>query len=322
MRPLFRREQDRIASRWCESSDGIAFQISKINPALRLQHHKRQGITINSYRSGELTCGRFCTGIEGLFPAVRTGPLVTEKLTAAGKTKIRRAIQNSSVDFRCLMTVTFSPSLSELDYSDPNKPVISQKWGKEKFKRFIHSIKVACDRRHVTSGGSFDRLAYVWVAELQASGNIHFHVLLNHRFPVLWLTRLWGQAPNSIDVRRVHNQHHAGCYLRKYISKGESLIIGNRYGISQNLRETMRSIKFSTDCKDETKRIHELLYALKEDVESNGGKVFDYGFFIPPPSRPVVYRNGKKINKTKGVNGQLVPFILREVDEIIDPIPF
>lgn len=333
MIPLFRREQDRIASRWCDSSEGLAFQRSKINPALRLENSKRQGFTVNSYRSGELTGARFSTGLEGCFPPGRSGRLVTEKLTAAGKTKIRRAIQNASVDFRCMMTVTFDPSQSELDYTDPDRPVVSQTWGKEKFKRFIHSIKVSCDRRAKVSHDEAKRLAYVWVAELQDSGNIHFHVLLNQRLPITWLTRLWGQAKNSIDVRPVQNKNHAGCYLRKYITKGVAPIEGNRYGISQNLREAMKPMKLSTDGKKETKEIQDIIDALSEDITRNGGKVIDCGFFIPPPSRSVTYEEGfrpgatknrkrGKIRKTRAVSGQLAPFILQEVIDIIDPIPF
>lgn len=322
MRPLTCREQDRIASRWCDSFEGLAYQRSKIRPSLRLEHSKRSGFTVNSYRSGELTGARFSTGLEGCFPPGRSGPLVTEKLTASGKTKIRRAIQNASVDFCCMMTVTFDPAQSELDYSDPEKPVISQVWGKKKFKRFINSIKVSCDRRAKVSGDGSRQLAYVWVAELQESGNIHFHVLLNQRLPILWLTRLWGQAANSIDVRPVQNKNHAGCYLRKYITKGVAPIEGNRYGISQNLRETMKPMKISTDDKHKEKEIQDIIYALSEDITNNGGKVIDCGFFIPPPSRSVTYRKKGKTRKTKGVNGQLAPFILREVIDIIDPIPF
>lgn len=334
MIPLSPREQKRLMDAWCDSSEYRAYRASRINPALRIPLIKRSGYTVNSYRSGEITGAQFHTGYESCFaPPSRVGPLVTDKLSRSGKTKIRRAIQNSPVDFVCLMTVTFDPSVSHHSGIIPGcsgsiSPLllpgntVSHTWAKDKFKRFINSIKVSCDRRSKVSGDASKRLAYVWVAELQASGNIHFHVLLNHRLPIVWLTHLWGQAANSIDVRPVQNQNHAGCYLRKYISKGVARIEGNRYGISQNLREAMKPMKTSTDNKKESEAIKEIIDALKEDIEKNGGAVIDCGFFVPPPTRSVPYRKKGKIRKTKAVSGELAPFIKREVLDIVDPIPF
>lgn len=323
-------ERDVIANRWADTEDGRKYQRSKINPWLAIcEHVKRRGFTVNQYRSGEVTGAQFQTGYESCFPPVRFGQLETEEMSSRGKTKIRRAIQCADVDFRCFMTVTFDPVLSELDEDGK----VSQKWGKEKFKKFIHAIKVSCDRKAALSGDESKRIAYVWVAELQASGNIHFHVMLNHRLPIEWLTRLWNQAKNSIDVRPVQNKNHASCYLRKYISKGKSTIIGNRYAISQNLRETMKPMKKTTEDNEQVKAVKELIDAIKNDIESNGGKVIDCGFFIPPPSRSVVYEEGfkpgapinrkrGKIRKTKAVSGHLGPFIMKEVVDIFDPIPF
>lgn len=318
-RPLSSREQNRLMNQWCDSPFGRNYQRSKVNPWLAIcQHNKRRGFTVNQYRSGEVTGAIFQTGYESCFVVPRSGPLVTECLSRAGKTKIRRAIQNAETDFRCFMTVTFDPAMSKQDENGN----VCQKWGKEKFKTFIHSIKVSCDRRAAVANDESKRLAYVWVAELQENDNIHFHVMLNHRLPIAWLTKLWNQSTNSIDVRPVQNKNHASCYIRKYISKGQSTISGNRYGISQNLRETMKPMKKSTDDKKESEAIKAIVDALKEDIEANGGRVIDCGFYIPPPSRSVTYRKKGKMRKTRAVSGQLGPFIISEVKDILDPIPF
>lgn len=317
-------------NQWCDSSSSRKYQRSKINPWLAIcEHSKRRGFTVNQYRSGEVTGAQFQTGYESCFPPVRMGLLETKEMSRLGKTKIRRAIQCADVEFRCFMTVTFDPASSKLD----DKGKVCQRWGKEKFKKFIHAIKVSCDRKAKVSGDDSKRIAYVWVAELQDNGNIHFHVMLNHRLPIRWLTRLWNQSSNSIDVRPVNNKNHASCYIRKYITKGEAVISGNRYGISQNLRETMKPMKKTTESKDQADAIRELIESMKRDIESNGGKVIDFGFFIPSPARSVVYEEGfrpgahkdrkrGKIRKTKAVSGQIGPFILNEVNDILDPIPF
>ena len=238
------------------------------------------------------------------------------------------------------MTVTFDPKCSEMERIEgahiqsgamgvispllTGKYVVDQIWAKEKFKRFINSIKVSCDRRATLTSWHNEekRLAYVWVAEIQKSGNIHFHVLVNQRLPIKWLSKLWGQAANSIDVRSIQNKNHASCYLRKYISKSFAPITGNRYGISQNLRETMKPIKRMTDDKDQVKAVNELIDSLKADIEQNGGRIIDFGFHIPAPSRSVVYCKKGKMKKTKAISSQIAPFIINKFLDVVDPLPF
>lgn len=86
----------------------------------------------------------------------------------------------------------------------------------------------------------------------------------------------------------------------------------------------MRPIKMTVEDKKSVEQVQEIISALTADIERNGGKVIDCGFYIPQPSRSVPYikKGESKIRYTKGVNGQIGPFIIREVMEIIDPIPF
>lgn len=272
-----------------------------------------------------MTGGRFTTGHESKVAMVpRSGPVVTQRLTQKARTKVRRAIQNAPDLFRCFMTVTFSPSHLKPWHLDENGRV-RQDYAKEKFKKFLHSIKVARDRKAKASGNESDKIAYVWVAEIQqeTTGNVHFHVLLNHRLPIAWLTKLWAQANNSIDVKRIDNINHASCYIRKYMAKENSTIQGNRYGITQQLRESMKPEKKTIEGRELNKHIFEIIEELTDTIESNGGKVLDHGFYIPTPSRSVPFKNkqGHK-QKTKPVNKGLAPYLLRQVEELQNTSPF
>lgn len=301
----------------------------------------RQGFTLNRFRSGELTGARFCTGLESASSLpTRSGVLVTQSLTQKSRTKIRRAIQNAEHDFRCFLTVTFAPCKFHEWQSDFIGPVtpwtckpwehnsdgsIRQDFAKYKFKKFLHSIKVAYDRKAAKSGRPSDSIAYVWVAEIQlkTTNNIHFHVLLNHRIPIKWLTALWSQASNSIDVRSINNLNHASCYIRKYMEKDKSEIQGNRYAITQGLRASMQSVKTVISGRLERNSVYDIVADLSDTIHANGGKVLDHGFYLPAPSRSVLYR-GKdgRSHKTTGVNSAFPVYLLQQISEFVAPLPF
>lgn len=283
----------------------------------------RVGFTVNAFRSGEITGARFFTGSSSkLMRGGRSGAITTECLTKPARTKIRRAIQCASDTFRCFMTVTFSPDHLKPWHVD-DQGVVLQEYAKYKFKKFLHSIKVARDRRSVASGRESDRIAYVWVAELQENGNVHYHVLLNHRLPIVWLTGLWGQAKNSIDVRSINNINHASCYLRKYMAKERSRIDGNRYGITQNLRETMRPEKTTVYSRELNRHITEVVHDMRQQIIRNGGHVTDYGFYLPTPRRPAVYRDHDGNKQTSpGISRYVGTMLLQQVGYLIATMPF
>jgi hypothetical protein len=101
----------------------------------------------------------------------------------------------------------------------------------------------------------FDNLQYLWVAERQENGNIHFHIILNKRLPVRRWNALWvmqqynagliGKTQygepiskqevedrfrrgtihkifNPVDVKRVRSIAGLSAYLTKYITKQKS----------------------------------------------------------------------------------------------------
>ena len=76
-------------------------------------------------------------------------------------------------------------------------------------------------------------LLYVWKAEVQDNGNIHFHILSNSFYHYLRLKRDWNRAvnklgyvdrstsadPNSTDVHALGGKKDLGLYLASYMSK-------------------------------------------------------------------------------------------------------
>ena len=91
---------------------------------------------------------------------------------------------------------------------------------------------------------------YVWVAELQKRGAIHFHILLADYIPKEFVNQSWNEIVNkwSMDQHgetqklypHVEGVYMAGAYMSKYISKEANKIHGNLYNISSSLRKVMK----------------------------------------------------------------------------------
>lgn len=67
---------------------------------------------------------------------------------------------------------------------------------------------------------------YVWAAELQARGVLHFHLLLDQRIPrglFLRMRQLWaetyGMGVGSVDIKPIAFPKRAAKYLTKYLAK-------------------------------------------------------------------------------------------------------
>jgi hypothetical protein len=101
---------------------------------------------------------------------------------------------------------------------------------------------------------------YVWRAEVQKNGNLHFHLFTDKFIPHTWIREIWNNIieadnfitefekahnhrnPNSTDIEAVKNLEKAAKYLAKYITKAEKFatrpINGRVYGMSDNIRTT------------------------------------------------------------------------------------
>lgn len=107
---------------------------------------------------------------------------------------------------------------------------------------------------------------YVWKAELQENGNIHYHILTDRFIPWRELRDLWNSCqeklgyisrfeekhkhrdPNSTDIHSLKKIKNVHAYIGKYMSKDstERLICGHTWGRSDNLIK-LQSYTFHND---------------------------------------------------------------------------
>jgi hypothetical protein len=106
---------------------------------------------------------------------------------------------------------------------------------------------------------------YLWRAEPQRNGNIHFHILTDKFIPYKELKNTWnriqdklgyiqrsehfkkGWNPNSTDVHSVRKVKKLGAYLAKYCTKESDVrkIEGKQWGLSNSLSK----MKSATDLR-------------------------------------------------------------------------
>ena len=82
---------------------------------------------------------------------------------------------------------------------------------------------------------------YVWKAELQLRGQLHYHLIINKFIDYRVLRAKWNKLqsdngylreyvsktkkldPNSIDIKKIHNEKQVSKYCIKYMAKGEAI---------------------------------------------------------------------------------------------------
>jgi len=113
----------------------------------------------------------------------------------------------------------------------------------------------------ITAKRQFNVSHYLWKAETQKNGNIHFHITTNRYIDSQKLRDSWNNIqnklgyvdlfnekhnhinPNSTDIHSVKNIHKMGAYVAKYISKNEKdrrLVEGKIFDCSNNLKSKNR----------------------------------------------------------------------------------
>lgn len=294
---------------------------------------QRPVFRVRRYRSGETTGAYWLSGrASKVVPPSRRDGVVTSCFTSKARQKIRRAVENSSVELKVFLTLTFAPSLLQPWQCDENGHV-RHDYAKYRLRNFRNAINMHVMRRIKAKLKELPlsehqqyidehKFRYLWTAELQANGNIHFHLLINKYLPIKWLSALWGAGPIAVDVKKLNDAEHAAAYITKYISKDEeSIIRGNRYNISQELRKDAKPMATYFKEDEEAVEMRKMLQIIKEEVEKNGGRVIDSGFGIvfPRPRRSKVFRDKDgKTRKSRGIDRRVSETFL----DVAFPVPF
>lgn len=77
------------------------------------------------------------------------------------------------------------------------------------------------------------KLEYLWIAEKQGNGNIHYHIIFNQFIKVSKVNELWCNIlrkighnvkdnANPVDVKRINSIRSLASYLTKYITKNKT----------------------------------------------------------------------------------------------------
>jgi len=276
------------------------------------------GACINLYPSGEITAGCYSRGLKRA-PGLH-GKVMSMKFTAKARKQIKRAVESKITSFKLFLTLTFDPKLSVLTESG----CVDQQWAKTKFKKFLNSLAKKYTRLADKTENDTWQLNYIWVAEIQEQNtqNIHFHILLDREFiDVKWLVKLWDQASNSVNIKRLNNQEHAVNYLLSYMKKGNTPIEGKRYGMSQKLLDGSKPTKFDFYGRSKRRAFLNIKDELEREIKENGGYVADWGLSLPAPCRPRVWKDKQgAIFRKPGVSQKIGKELLEKLQAAVSHI--
>lgn len=219
----------------------------------------------------------------------REGQLFVGGLTNKGKAKIQKAtrvlenvhkFEDNLKAYCSMITLTYGK-----DYPTDH----------ESKKHLNHFLK-RLNRLH-------KECKYVWVAEKQKRGAIHYHILTPYFTDKEWVNNSWNeivskwQSSNNLSLQsllpNVIKVNRAGSYLAKYLSKEGHRIGGNGYGIDQQTRSLMKDESVYLIQHDlEPECINEIVDHLKQSITPTKGskewqsKYTSYkGFWMPEFNR-------------------------------------
>jgi hypothetical protein len=275
------------------------------------------GYVINRLRSGEVSGACYSLGKRGVIPS-RKARIVSDEFTPAARKKIRRVFDCNRETFKTFISLTFDCRIAGIKFDESGH--VDHKWAKSHFEGMIRALSEKYRRLAEKTGDLSKKFTYLWVVEIQkGTGNIHFHMVTNKAFiPADYLRKLWRYG--SVDIVKVKDSNGAGSYLRKYIQKGACTIQGNRYNMSADLHETIKPLRINLYGRSVRNRVLVMLSDMKNEIESNGGRVYEWGFHIPAARRSVRYRTKQGFNKvTKPVTtGQISSKFLVAITQLLD----
>jgi hypothetical protein len=128
---------------------------------------------------------------------------------------------------------------------------------------------------------------YVWVAEKQKRGAIHYHILTPYYTPKDFVNNAWNEiASNWQSINNLEPQTllpnvikimSAGSYLAKYLQKEGQNIGGNGYGIDSKTRNLMKdeSVYMITHELDH-EQVNEIAAELINDISKGQDKTYQW----------------------------------------------
>lgn len=222
-------------------------------------------------------------------PPTRSGELIQQGLTKRGASKIKRTVRmfqdlienrKKSKAYCSFITLTYP-----LVWAD-------DKLSKIHLDHFLKRIK-----------RKIPNYIYVWVAERQRRGAIHYHILSPDFVDKEIINKAWseivskwykkegleftGVYPNVIKV------YNASAYMTKYMTKEEESIKGNMYGMSESARKLIEPIGEMTIDVPESKANEIILNALYSGKPLYHFKGRDYkqNYFVwLPDAKDILHR--------------------------------
>ena len=161
---------------------------------------------VRIYQSGELEVRTVSLDAASRPPGAVYGPRFTRGVGALTARNIRRAVVARTREGGCqwvLLTLTTQTPRSDDDMRAAFQRLLM--WGRKSLPEWFE--------------------VYFWVAELQARGVLHFHLLLPKRIPkplfrrirALW-AETYGMGGGSVDVERMRSGKGAARYLGKVVA--------------------------------------------------------------------------------------------------------
>lgn len=187
--------------------------------------------------------------------AVPGGALYTGILTPSSKRKLIKAINllvaialpKKAIQFESKKEFTFRVNFITLTLPAPQGSISDKELKQKCLKQWIEYWK-----------GKLPGMSYVWRAERQKNGNLHFHLVTDRYIHYKAIRDTWNDQlastglidafqaknghrhPNSTDVHAVKAIRSLGAYIAKYMSKTESTaqpIEGRVWDCSRNLKQ-------------------------------------------------------------------------------------
>jgi len=247
---------------------------------------------VKQYRNGEAVFAAYRLGNANNLTPGRDSQ--NEQLTDQARSKIKRAARMIQREYgRCsFCTLTYRKAVPTHD----------------KAKRHLDNFLKRLRRK-------YPELEYLWIAEIQQRGAIHFHILFNQRIHHSIINKEWNEViANSLKKQgRRHEKLYPNIqalsqparYMAKYMSKESGQIGGNYYDMSKGIRQLIQPVKeyytevrgpefeIIKDCEKALDRSgidHLALFNEDQDDMTNAdyfadqldeGQKFQFGFFIP-----------------------------------------